>query len=469
MNMMRLSRRAMRNAAVSTRRPFASLKSTLAPRMAGEVDPFADTPTPAQPVPQGEEKPVSELTDGEFVKRVQSGQIKFHNLERVLNDLQRAVKLRREVVEAKVGADIAKLPYENYNYEAVHGQCCENVIGVMPLPVGVAGPLVVDGREYWVPMATTEGALVASTARGAKAISMAGGAHAEITADGMSRAPVLQGPNVAVAAEVKRYTEEHFDTIKADFESTTRFGKLESIKCYIAGRKIFLRFRASTGDAMGMNMVGKGVDKALSSIIEKFPVDVLALSGNVCTDKKPSAINWIEGRGKSVAVDCVIPGEIVKKTLHTTVEALVNCNVSKNLVGSAIAGSVGGNNAHAANIVAACFLATGQDPAQVVESANCMTLMEAVNDGQDLYMSVSMPSIEVGTIGGGTILDGQKAMLGLLGVAGSDSERPAHNARQLAKVIASTVMAGELSLMSALTSGHLISSHMRLNRKPSTK
>jgi len=234
----------------------------------------------------------------------------------------------------------------------------------------------------------------------------------------------------------------------------------------VAGRKIYIRFKCSTGDAMGMNMVGKGVDKVLNMITTQFPsVHVLALSGNVCTDKKPSSLNWTDGRGKSVVADCVIPAKVVKDVLKTTVDALVEVNVAKNLIGSAIAGSIGGFNAQASNIVTAMFLATGQDPAQNVESSNCMTLMEKQPNG-DLYISVTMPSLEVGTVGGGTGLPGQKAMLQLLGVAGSDVERPGHNSQQLARVIAGGVMAGELSLLSALSVGHLIQAHMKLNRKP---
>jgi len=167
-----------------------------------------------------------------------------------------------------------------------------------------------------------------------------------------------------------------------------------------------------------------------------------------------------------VSVDCTIPAEIVKSVLKTTVESLCRLNQAKNLVGSAVAGSVGGFNAHASNIVTACFLATGQDPAQNVESSNCITLMEAVNDGQDLYVSVTMPCMEVGTVGGGTALAPQAAMLDLLGVRGvSPVDAKQSNSAKLARIIASTVLAGELSLMSALSSGHLISSHLKLNRK----
>jgi hydroxymethylglutaryl-CoA reductase (NADPH) len=234
---------------------------------------------------------------------------------------------------------------------------------------------------------------------------------------------------------------------------------------FLAGRKLYIRFTASSGDAMGMNMISKGTEKALATLQEYFPsMIVLALSGNYCTDKKPAAINWIEGRGKSIVAEAVIPGKVVKSVLKTTVESLVNVNTKKNLIGSAMAGSMGGFNAHAANILTAIFLATGQDPAQNVESSQCMTLMEATNGGEDLLMTVSMPCIEVGTVGGGTVLAPQGAVLEMLGIKGAHPTHPGSNAQQLARIIAAAVMAGELSLISALAAGHLVRAHMSHNR-----
>jgi hydroxymethylglutaryl-CoA reductase (NADPH) len=193
-------------------------------------------------------------------------------------------------------------------------------------------------------------------------------------------------------------------------------------------------------------------------------MQIISLSGNFCTDKKPAAINWIDGRGKSVVSEAVIPGEVVEKTLKTTVAALVELNISKNLIGSAMAGSVGGFNAHAANILTAIYIATGQDPAQNVESSNCITLMKAVNQGRDLHISCTMPSVEVGTIGGGTILPPQQSMLDMLGVRGPHPTEPGKNAQRLARIICASVMAGELSLCAALAAGHLVKAHMAHNR-----
>jgi len=410
----------------------------------------------------------AKMSDAEIVSQVESGAIRFFNIERDIGDSTRAVKVRRDYVQKKLDKPgvLDTLQYEHYNYEEVLGQCCENVIGVVQIPVGVAGPIAVDGHEYFLPMATTEGALVASATRGCKAILESGGASTQVLRDGMTRAPVLSANSAAECAEVARWLEANIDDVKTAFNSTSNFARLQSVTPFVAGRNIFLRFRATTGDGMGMNMVGKGTDKALSFLLEKFPhLRVVALSGNVCTDKKPSAINWIEGRGKSVVAEAVIPRSVVEKTLKTTPEAIVEVNIAKNLVGSAIAGSIGGQNAHASNIVTAMYLALGQDPAQNVESSTCMTTMEMTESG-DLYAAVSMPSIEVGTIGGGTILSPQSASLRLLGVKGSDAAEPGKNARQLARLIASGVLAGELSLIAALSSGHLISAHMALNRKP---
>jgi len=278
---------------------------------------------------------------------------------------------------------------------------------------------------------------------------------------------VCQFPDVRTGAAIKFWIEANQSKLAEAFNSTSRFARLVSADTFLAGRKVFIRFKCTSGDAMGMNMVGKGVEKALDLVKEKFPsATVLSLSGNVCTDKKPSAINWIDGRGKSVVCEAVIKGEIVESVLKTTVAALVELNYAKNLVGSAIAGSIGGNNAHASNVVTAIFLATGQDPAQNVESSNCLTLIEPTNDGKDLHISCTLPSLEVGTVGGGTHLPGQSAMLSLLDVKGSHKDEPGRNAVSLARIIGATVLAGELSLMSALSTGVLIKSHLKLNRRP---
>ncbi|KAL7272424.1 3-hydroxy-3-methylglutaryl-coenzyme A (HMG-CoA) reductase isozyme [Rhizina undulata] len=421
------------------------------------------------------EKRGKELTDAEAVELSLRGKIPGYALEKTLADSARAVRVRRAVV-SRTPATMDKsnflekslLPHMNYDYDRVLGACCENVIGYMPLPVGLAGPLNIDGEDFFIPMATTEGVLVASTSRGCKAINAGGGVVTVLTGDGMTRGPVVEFPNVIRAGAAKNWidSEEGQKKIKKAFDSTSRFARLQTIKTALAGTNLFIRFKTTTGDAMGMNMISKGVEKALHVMSTECGFDdmaIISVSGNYCTDKKSAAINWIEGRGKSVVAEAVIPSNVVRSVLKSDVDALVELNISKNLVGSAMAGSMGGFNAHAANIVTALFLATGQDPAQNVESSNCITLMKKTREGH-LQISVSMPSIEVGTIGGGTILEPQGAMLDLLGVRGAHQTNPGDNARKLARIVASAVLAGELSLCSALAAGHLVSSHMAHNR-----
>jgi len=421
-------------------------------------------------------RPLSEslslLNDEEVILLAQNGKIAAYALEKVLGmgELERAVRIRRALISRASRTqtlESSDIPLTNYDYSRVLGACCENVIGYIPLPLGIAGPLNVDGALYPIPMATAEGTLVASTSRGCKALNAGGGVTTVLTQDAMTRGPAIDFPSVAMAADAKMWidSEDGYATIKEAFESTSRFARLKSLKTGMAGRTLFVRFATGTGDAMGMNMISKGTEKALETMQKHYPeMVVLALSGNYCTDKKPAAINWIEGRGKSVVAEAVVPGKVVKSVLKTTVASLVNLNTKKNLVGSAMAGSIGGFNAHAANILTAMFLATGQDPAQNVESSMCMTLMEPINDGEDLLMTVSMPCIEVGTVGGGTVLGPQQSVLEMLGMKGAHPTHPGQNAQGLARLIAAAVMAGELSLLSALAAGHLIRAHMAHNR-----
>ncbi|AMD22091.1 HGL249Wp [Eremothecium sinecaudum] len=414
---------------------------------------------------------VKTLKNSEVVSLVINSKLPLYALEKQLEDTTRAVVIRRKALAKLADAPVLetdRLPYKYYDYDRVFGACCENVIGYMPLPVGVIGPLVIDGVPYHIPMATTEGCLVASAMRGCKAINAGGGVTTVLTKDGMTRGPCVRFPSLARAGACKLWldSEEGQAKIKKVFNSTSRFALLQHIQTALAGDLLFIRFRTTTGDAMGMNMISKGVEYSLKQMVDEFgwyDMEVVAVSGNYCTDKKPAAINWIEGRGKSVVAEATIPADVAKKVLKSDVAALVDVNISKNLIGSAMAGSVGGFNAHASNLLTAVYLALGQDPAQNVESSNCLTLMKEV--GGDLRISVTMPSIEVGTIGGGTILEPQSAMLDLLGIRGPHPTEPGNNARQLAKIVASAVMAGELSLCSALAAGHLVQSHMIHNRK----
>nr|QEV81805.1 Hydroxymethylglutaryl-CoA reductase [Prunella vulgaris]QEY10156.1 hydroxymethylglutaryl-CoA reductase [Scutellaria barbata] len=427
----------------------------------------AKTPCAAAPEKIATISPPLPEEDEEIVKAVVEGKIPSYALESKLGDCHRAASVRREALQRTTGKSLAGLPLEGFNYETILGQCCEMPVGYVQIPVGIAGPLLLDGVEYSVPMATTEGCLVASTNRGCKAILASGGASSVVHKDGMTRAPVVRFGSAKRAAELKFFLEEslNFESLSMVFNRSSRFGRLQSIKCAIAGKNLYIRFTCSTGDAMGMNMVSKGVQNVLEFLENQFPdMEVLGISGNYCSDKKPAAVNWIEGRGKSVVCEAIIKEEIVKKVLKTDVASLVELNMLKNLTGSAMAGALGGFNAHASNIVSAVYIATGQDPAQNVESSHCITMMEAVNGGKDLHVSVSMPSIEVGTVGGGTQLPSQSACLNLLGVKGASKEVPGSNSRLLATIVAGSVLAGELSLMSAIAAGQLVKSHMKYNR-----
>ncbi|KAI5996069.1 hydroxymethylglutaryl-coenzyme A reductase-domain-containing protein [Pisolithus marmoratus] len=424
---------AVRNTESKVNLPVRSLEEC--------IEVFENGPKPVQAA-------LATLNDEEVILLAQNGKIAPYALEKVLGDLERAVVVRRALISRATTTktlEYSDVPFANYDYSRVLGACCENVIGYIPIPLGVAGPLNIDGEQVHIPMATAEGTLVASTSRGCKALNAGGGVTTVLTNDAMTRGPAIDFPNLKMAAEAKAWVDSQkgYSIIREAFESTSRFAKLQRLKTALAGRTLFVRFATTTGDAMGDA-------KTLPRDGHPCP------SGNYCTDKKPAAINWIEGRGKSVVAEAVIPGKVVRSVLKTEVEALCNLNLKKNLVGSAMAGSIGGFNAHAANILTAVFLATGQDPAQNVESSNCMTLMEPTNDGEDLLMTVSMPAIEVGTIGGGTVLAPQGAVLEMLGLKGSHPTVPGQNAQP--------VMAGELSLLSALAAGHLVRAHLVHNR-----
>ncbi|KAH1731010.1 hypothetical protein KXW52_000100 [Aspergillus fumigatus] len=393
---------------------------------------------------------VSLLEDEEIVNLCLRGKISAYALEKTmerhptmsrLEAFTRAVKIRRTVVsrtpstiDVSSSLEYSKAPFENYDYTLVHGACCENIIGYLPLPV------------------------VASASRGCKAINAGGGAVTVINADGMTRGPCLAFSSVSRAAEAKQWidSDEGKKILATAFNSTSRFARLQGLKSAQAGTYLYVRFKSTTGDAMGMNMISKGVEKALEVMKGHGFSDMstISVTGNYCVDKKPAAINWIDGRGKSVVAEALIPADAVRSVLKTDVDALVELNTAKNLVGSAMAGSIGGFNVHASNLVAAVLLATGQDPAQNVESSSCITIMKNVNN--NLHISVSMPCIEVGTIGGGTILEPQAAMLDLLGVRGAHATNPGDNARQLARIVAAAVLAGELSTCAALAAGHLL-------------
>ena len=347
-------------------------------------------------------------------------------------------------------------------YGDVRGRCAEAVVGCVALPVGLAGPFPVNGVACHVPLATTEGGLVASTRRGAKALARCGGTVARVVRHETTRAPVFLCEGVAAAAAAREWLltpAAHAIAARA-VEASSRHARLARLAPLVVGRYLHLRISCTTGEAMGMNMVTLAAQEVVRLLAEEGPPlgEPLGLSGNLCSDKKASAVNWLEGRGCSVVVEGRLDRATAEEVLRATPEALCRLNVAKNLVGSAAAGAqAGGFNAHAANVVAAVYVATGQDAAQVVNGAACLTQLELADGG--LVATCTLPSLELGSVGGGTHLGAQAAcrhlMLGGRGVGGVE---------RLACVLASAVLAAELSLLAALSSGDLVEAHLKLNR-----
>jgi len=403
------------------------------------------------------------MTDAEtLAERVRNGELRLYELEDHA-DAETAAAARRHLLRQETGTDLETVG--EYAFDAADADSnIENMVGAAQIPMGVVGPLSIDGGaadgDHYLPLATTEGALLASVNRGVSTIRHAGGATARVLKSGMTRAPVFKIDNVAEAGEVSAWVREHVDELAEAAESTTSHGELQGVTPYVVGDSVFLRFSYDTKDAMGMNMATIATGAACEVIEAETPADLVALSGNLCSDKKPAAINAVEGRGRTVSADVLIPHEQVEERLDTTTEAIAEANTRKNLVGSAKAGALG-FNAHAANVVAAAFLALGQDAAQVVEGANTITTVDAREEG--LYASVTLASLEVGTVGGGTSLPTQSEALGVLGYAGG-GDPAGSNADALAEVVAAGVLAGELSLLAALSSRHLSSAHAELGR-----
>ena len=397
-----------------------------------------------------------------LAERVRDGDLALHELDEHA-DADTATAARRLVVDADTGASLETVG--NYGFPAERAESnIENMLGTVQIPVGVAGPVDVNGGaadgEGYLPLATTEGALLASVNRGCSVLSQAGGANARVLKSGMTRAPVFRVTDVVEAEALVSWVRDNVDRLTEAAESTTSHGELDDVTPYVVGNSVYLRFRYDTKDAMGMNMATIATEAACDVVETETEAELVALSGNLCTDKKPAAINAVEGRGRTVTADVTIPREVVENRLHTTPGDIAELNVRKNLIGSAKAGSLG-FNAHVANVVAAMFLATGQDEAQVVEGANAITTAEE-RDG-DLYLSVSLASLEVGTVGGGTKLPTQAEALDILGIRGG-GDPAGSNADALAEYVAVGALAGELSLLSALASRHLSSAHAELGR-----
>jgi hydroxymethylglutaryl-CoA reductase (NADPH) len=394
-----------------------------------------------------------------------AGRRGFNQLPKGLTADQRA-GLRRRALEEGSSARLDHVSRYTLDAEMASSRHCENFIGAVQVPLGIVGPLLVRGdvldREVMVPLATTEAALLASVNRGCRAIGQAGGASVHVEDIGMTRAPVFRTGSGKETREFLAWVRENEDEIRSLAEGTSRYLRLLEIRPAAIGTTVFLRFRFQTGDAMGMNMATLACDRVIRDLISPATgVACIALSGNYCVDKKPATINFHEGRGKRVQADVLIPPDTLSAMLKTTVDELVEVQYRKNLIGSIAAGSMG-YNSHTANILASLYLATGQDLAHVVEGSMAITTIEARGE-EGVLFSVYLPAVPVGAVGGGTGLQTQSECLSILGIE-PDPERPGSAARGLAEVAGATVLAGEISLMSALASGDLARAHERLAR-----
>lgn len=396
----------------------------------------------------------------EIIEKLVKGELKLYQIENYTDNIQEAVEVRREFAEQISGANLKHVSHHSLDMDRAMKKNIENPIGVVQIPVGLVGPLQINGEhaqgDYYVPLATSEGALVASVNRGCSISKAAGGITVRIIDDKMTRAPVIRADSIQKALELKEWIERHFIELKEAAESTTRHGRLLKVDpVIVVGRYVYPRFTFTTGDSMGMNMVTIATEKALEILTRETRAHVVALSGNLCVDKKPSALNLIEGRGKSIVAEIIIPKNIVEEKLKTTAESIVEVNLAKNMIGSAISGSMG-FNAQYANMIGAIFLATGQDEAHIVEGSLGVTTAEEQKG--DLYFSVTLPDVPLATVGGGTSLETATECLQIMGVHGEG------NVGKFAEIVGATVLAGELSLMGALAAGHLARAHKNLGR-----
>jgi hydroxymethylglutaryl-CoA reductase (NADPH) len=336
----------------------------------------------------------------------------------------------------------------------------ENFIGVAQVPIGLAGPLVVRGEhavgEFLVPLATTEGTLVASYNRGMRLVRECGGVVTTVVDERMQRAPVFSFSDAHEARDFGEWIDLHYDEIRTVAESTTSVGRLRGISQYAVGPLRFLRFDFTCGDAAGQNMTGKATQAACEWIRASYPRPTqYLLSGNIDTDKKHSQINTLLTRGKRVIAEIVLRRQPLLDLMGVEPQALFQARQISN-AGAFLAGSAS-NGAHAANALAALFIATGQDAANVAESHAGLTYTQLLDSG-DYYWSVTLPSLIVATYGGGTGLATQRECLELLGCYG------AGKVRKFAEICAAVVLAGEISLSAAVLHGDWVAAHDTFGR-----
>ncbi len=370
-----------------------------------------------------------------------------------------AAERRRAFLAAHTGVHPVHIDKHSFDPGLLPGNI-ENFIGVAQVPIGLAGPLLIDGEhargEFYVPMATTEGTLVASYNRGMRLLTECGGVKATVVEQYMQRSPVFLMDDARQARHLGHWVDEHFAEIKAAAESTTRSGKLINIYQHAIGPMRHLRFNYTTGDAAGQNMTGKATFVACRWIADHYPGGAkFILSGNMDTDKKHSQINMLETRGKRVVAEAVIRRDVIKRLMGVdTRELFAGRQVAQ--AGAFLAGSAN-NGSHAANGLAALFIACGQDAANVAESHAGITYSQLLDNG-DYYWSITLPSLIVASYGGGTGLATQRECLEILGCYGEGG------ANKFAEICAAVVLAGETSLASAVLHGDWVSSHDQFGR-----
>jgi len=412
-----------------------------------------------------------------FLERLLRGQSKEHLLRRLEphadEPAQRVpggahitpeiVERRWRHIDAPPGVREALLNSVDIEQMTCYGRNIENFIGMTRLPLGLAGPLRVNGLfargDYCLPLATTEAALVASYHRGACLLSQAGGCSAMLLAEGVSRSPGFAFDNARQAGLFAAWVVEHLEEIRTAAQATTRHGTLEDLRITIEGNHIYLLLEYQTGDASGQNMATIATEAACALIMEQTPVrpDYFFVEANMSGDKKASAQSFLSVRGKKVTAEATIPNELVEQTLDTT-PGRMSDYWRMSAMGGVLSGTIGVQG-HYANGLAALYIACGQDAACIAESAVGVTRFEVRPDG-DLYASVTLPNLMVGTVGGGTTLPSQRACLELMGLYGEG------HARALAEVCAGAALAGELSIIGALAAGEFTRAHRKLARGP---
>jgi hydroxymethylglutaryl-CoA reductase (NADPH) len=372
------------------------------------------------------------------------------------------IEERRKFLEKKKGMHFAAIKVFPKDMEVAQFRNCENMIGAVQLPLGIAGPLKIKGSctkgEYFIPLATTEAALVASINRGCKAVTNAGGVQVYTEQAGITRGSIFETSGLSASFKFKKWLTDNFLPLARKAQETSSHLKLLKLETRIVGRSVYVRFSFDTMDAMGMNMATIATDKVAHFIARETGIVCVSLAGNFDIDKKPAWLNFILGRGRQVWAEAVLSEKVVKEVLKTTLEKIHQVSIKKCLVGSALSGSLG-FNAHFANIIAAIFIACGQDPAHIVEGSLGITTTDLID--KKLYISIYLPDLVLGTVGGGTSLPSQKEALSFLGVWGGSEGR---NADVLAEIVGGAVLAGELSLLAALSEGSLALAHQKLAR-----